>query len=160
MIVQLLTRGLRPAIAMAATAAAVVAGAYLAVYAATGFDPLGSIRAAGDAYELGISNARPYLYWLLGSPVAFAVALGIPTAWYAARSLGTGNAAAIALAAIVVVAVAIGVTKAETERIWLFMGPLAAVPAATLVPLRRAPVICALLVAQALVTQVLLDTIW
>ena len=159
-VVQLLIRGRRPAIAMAAAVAIVLAGSYLALYAATGFDPLGSVSAAGDAYALGIANARPYLYWLFGSPVAFAVALGIPTAWYAARALGTGNAAAIALAVIVLAAVAIGLTKAETERIWLFMGPLAAVPAATLVPLRRMPAICVLLAAQALATQVLLDTIW
>ena len=56
------------------------------------------MRAAGEAYDLGISNARPYLFWLFGSPVAFAVALGLPTAWYAARALGTGNDAALALA--------------------------------------------------------------
>lgn len=159
-IVQVLTRGPRRALTMVAIAAGVIAGAYLALYAATGFDPLGSIRAAGDAYGLGIANARPYLFWLLGSPVAFAVALGLPTAWYAARSLGSGNAAAVALAVIVVIAVAVGVTKAETERIWLFMGPLAAVPAASIVPLRRALAICALLAAQALATQILLDTIW
>lgn len=158
--VQLLVRGARSAIAMALVVAAVLACAYLALWAATGFDPIGSIRAAGDAYELGIANARPYLFWLLGSPVAFAVALGLPTAWYAARALGSGNEAALALAVIVVVSVLIGLTKAETERIWLFMGPLAAVAAATLVPLRRMPLICALLVAQALATQVLLDTIW
>ena len=86
------------------------------------------MRSASEAYDLGISNARPYVYWLFGSPVAFAVALGLPTAWYAARALGTREAAAVALAAIVVVSVLIGLTKAETERIWLFMGPLAASP--------------------------------
>src|SRR4029079_9752604 len=121
---------------------------------------LGSLRAAGDAYSLGIANARPYLFWLFGSPVAFAVALGIPTAWYADRALGSRDPAAVGLAAIVLVAVLVGVTKAETERIWLFMGPLAAVAAATLIPLRRAPAICAFLVAQAVLMQLLLDTIW
>ena len=159
-VVQLLTRGLRSALGMAIVAGLGLAGFYLALYAATGFDPFGSIRAAGDAYDLGISNARPYLFWLFGSPVAFAVALGVPTAWLGARALGCGNEAAIGLAAIVVVSVVIGLTKAETERIWLFMGPPAAVAAATLVPVRRMPAICALLVAQALVTQILLDTIW
>ncbi len=159
-VVQLLRRGLRSAVAMAAVAALILAALYLALYAATGFDPIGSVRAAGDAYDLGISNARPYLFWLFGSPVAFAVALGIPTAWFAARALGSGNEVAIGLAAIVVVSVLIGLTKAETERIWLFMGPLAAVAAATLVPVRRMPAICALLVVQALLTQILLDTVW
>jgi hypothetical protein len=145
---------------MALVAGVVLAGFYAALYGAWGFDPLGSVRAAGDAYDLGIANARPYLYWLFGSPVAFAVALGLPTAWFAARALGTGNEVAVALAVIVVVSVVIGLTKAETERIWLFMGPLAAVAAATLVPLRRMPLIVGLLVAQALVAQILLDTIW
>ena len=88
------------------------------------------------------------------------MALGLPTAWFAARALGTGNEVAVGLAVIVVVSVAVGLTKAETERIWLFMGPLAAVAAATLVPLRRMPMIVGLLVAQALATQILLDTIW
>ncbi len=67
---------------------------------------------------------------------------------------------AIGLAAIIVVSVVIGLTKAETERIWLFMGPLAAVAAATIVPVRRMPAIVVALLAQALATQILLDTIW
>ena len=159
-VVRLLRGGIGSALGMALVAGAVLVAFYLALYAVTGFDPLGSVRAAGDAYSLGISNARPYLFWLFGSPVAFAVALGIPTAWYAARALGTGDPAAVGLAAIVLVSVLIGLTKAETERIWLFMGPLAAVAAATLVPLRRMPAICAVLVAQALLTQLLLDTVW
>jgi len=159
-VVQLLRRGPRAALGMAVTAGVALAGFYLILYAATGFDPIGAIRAAGDAYDLGIANARPYLFWLFGSPVAFAVALGIPTAWYAARALGTADEAAIGLAAIVLIAVAIGLTKAETERIWLFMGPFAAVAAATLVPARRMPAICAFLALQGLLTQILLDTIW
>jgi methylthioxylose transferase len=157
---QLLRRGLGPAIGMALVVAAIIAVAYAALYAATGFDPIGSVRAAGDAYDLGIANARPYLFWLFGSPVAFAVAVGLPTAWFAARALGSGNEVAIGLAAIIVASVLIGLTKAETERIWLFMGPLAAVAAATLVPVRRMPLIVGVLVAQALATQILLDTIW
>ena len=123
-VVQLLRGGPRAALGMAVTAGVALAGFYLILYAATGFDPIGAIRAAGDAYDLGIANARPYLFWLFGSPVAFAVALGIPTAWYAARALGTADEAAIGLAAIVLVAVAIGLTKAETERIWLLHGPV------------------------------------
>lgn len=155
-----LTRGLRDAIVMSLIAGVVIVAAYAALYAATGFDPVGAIKAAGEAYDLGISNARPYLYWLFGSPVAFAVALGVPTAWYAARALGTADAAAVALAAIIVVSVLVGLTKAETERIWLFMGPPAAVAAASLVPLRRMPLVLSLLAAQALASSLLLFTIW
>ena len=49
----------------------------------------------------------------------------------------------------------LGLTKAETERIWLFMGPLAAVAAASILPIRRMPLIVGMLLAQALATQVL-----
>jgi len=157
---QLLRRGIGTAVGMSVVVGAVLIAAYAALYGAIGFDPIGSIRAAGDAYDLGIANARPYLFWLFGSPVAFAVALGLPTAWYAARALGTADEVAVGLAAIVVVSVLIGLTKAETERIWLFMGPLAAVAAASLVPVRRMPLIVGVLLAQALATQILLDTIW
>ncbi len=155
-----LREGLRPAVTLAAIVAAALLAGYGALYAATGFDPVGAIRAAGEAYDLGISNARPYLYWLFGSPVAFALALGLPTAWYAARALGAGEAVAVALAAIVLVSVLVGLTKAETERIWLFMGPPAAVAAATMVPLRRMPAVLGLLAAQALAGSLLLFTIW
>lgn len=159
-IVTLLRDGLRPAVIVAAIAGAGVLGFYLALYAASGFDPVGAIGAASDAYDLGISNARPYLYWLFGSPVAFAIALGLPIAWYAARALGTGSEVALALAAIIAVSVVIGLTKAETERIWLFMGPLAAVAAAGLVPAGLMPVILALLATQAIATSLLIETIW
>ncbi|MEO7198092.1 MAG: hypothetical protein ABIZ50_06425 [Solirubrobacterales bacterium] len=155
-----LRRGARDAVRLALLIALALVAFYGALYATTGFDPLGSVRAANDAYDLGIANARPYAFWLFGSPVAFAVALGLPTAWYAARALGTGNATAIGLAAIILAAVVVGVTKAETERIWLFMGPLGAVAAAAVLPLQRMPLILAALAAQALASGLLLDTIW
>jgi len=159
-IVVALREGLRPAVALAGGCGIVLLASYGALYALTGFDPIGAIRAAREAYDLGISNSRPYLYWLFGSPVAFAVALGLPIAWFAARALGAGNEVAVALAAIIVVSVLVGLTKAETERIWLFMGPLAAVAAATTVPLGRMPLLLALLALQALAANLLLFTIW
>jgi hypothetical protein len=159
-IVVWLREGLRRAIGLAILVAAALLIGYGVLYAVTGFDPIGAIRAAGEAYDLGISNARPYLFWLFGSPVAFAVALGLPTAWYAARALGAGEAVALALAAIILVSVIVGLTKAETERIWLFMGPPAAVAAAAIVPLRRMPEVLAILAAQALAVSLLLFTIW
>ena len=152
--------GLATAVRVGLIAGAALAGFYGVLHVVSGFDPIGAVRAAGEAYDLGISNARPYLYWLFGSPVAFAVALGLPTAWYAARALGAGNEAAVALAAVIAISVLIGLTKAETERIWLFMVPLAAVAAAALVPVRRMPLILSLLMAQALAASLLLETIW
>lgn len=152
--------GFGSALRLGLITAAIVIAAYGGLYAASGFDPIGAVRAAGDAYDLGISNARPYLYWLFGSPVAFLVALGLPTAWYATRALGTGNAVALGLLTIVVASVLVGVTKAETERIWQFMVPFAAVAAATLVPVRRMPLILGVLAVQALASSLLLETIW
>lgn len=152
--------GVGAALRMSLLAGAVLLGFYAALHAAAGFDPIGTVRAASEAYDLGISNARPYLYWLFGSPVAFFVALGLPISWYAARSLGAAGQLAVALAAIVVVSVLLGVTKAETERIWLFMAPLATVAAASVLPRERLPLIAGLLVAQALASELLLDTVW
>jgi len=152
--------GLAAALRLSVVAGAGVIAFYGVLHALTGFDPIGAVEAAGEAYDLGISNARPYLFWLFGSPVAFAVALGLPTAWFAARALGTGNDAAVALALIVAVSVLIGVTKAENERIWLFMVPLAAVAAAAVVPVRHMPAILAALCAQAVAASLLLETIW
>jgi methylthioxylose transferase len=125
-----LRRGVGSGLRLAAWSGAAVVGFYGLLYALTGLDPVGTVEAASDAYALGISGARPYWYWLVGSPVAFFVAAGLPIAWYALRALGRGVPAAVALAALVAIAALLGFTKAETERIWLFMVPLAAVAAA------------------------------
>jgi len=159
-VVVALREGPRSAIVLSLVVGVALVAFYGVLHAAFGFDPIGAVRAAGDAYDLGISNARPYIFWLFGSPVAYAVALGLPTAWFAARALGAGNEVAIGLAAIIAVSVLIGLTKAETERIWLFMGPLAAVAAATLLPARRMPLVLGALAAQGLAAALLLDTIW
>ena len=153
-------RGVRPAVRLAAWCAGALAACYALLYAATGFDPAGTVRAASEAYAVGISEARPLAYWFLGSPVAFLVAMGLPLAWYALRALGQGDAAALALAAVVVIAALLGFTKGETERIWLFMVPLAAVAAAAVMPLDRVRPVFGALAAQALAVELLLWTIW
>jgi hypothetical protein len=150
----------RPALHLAGWAAVAVAGSYALLYAATGFDPIGTVQAASDAYFLGIASVRPYEYWLFGSPVAAFVAMGVPLAWYALRAVGRGEPAAVALAGIVAVAALLGFTKAETERIWLFMVPLAAVSAASVLPLSRLKLVLAGLAAQALAVELTLWTIW
>lgn len=152
--------GLGRAALLAAAIAAALVAFYLGLYAASGYDPLGVLAAASEAYELGISNARPWTYWVFGSPVAFGVALGLPIAWYAARALGTGNEVAVALVAIVAVAALLGFSKAETERIWLFMAPLACLAAAAIVPRRRLPAVTVLLAAQAVAMELTLETVW
>ena len=113
-----------------------------------------------DVCCAGIASIRPYPFWLLGSPVAFGVAIGLPIALYALRALARGEPIAFALAAIVVGAALLGLTKAETERIWLFLMPFAALAAATALPLHRIRLIVAALAAQALATGLLFVTAW
>ena len=159
-IVVWLRRGRAHALRLAGWSAAAVVGFYALLYAVSGFDPIGTVAAASDAYAVGISGARPYGYWLFGSTVAFLVAMGLPLAWYALRALERGDPAAVALAAIVAVAALLGFTKGETERIWLFMVPLACLAACASGPPRRLRAVLALLVAQAVGVQLLLNTIW
>jgi hypothetical protein len=156
----LVREGIGRAVRVALACAAAVLAFYAILFALSGYDPLGTLSAASDAYDLGISNARPYGFWVVASPVAFMVAAGLPIAWYAARALGAGTPLAIALAAVLAAAAVLGFSKAETERIWLFMAPLAAAAAAAVLPRERLPLVLGLLVAQALASELLLDTIW
>jgi hypothetical protein len=155
-----LRSGVGAALRLALWAGAAVVGSYVLLYALTGFDPIGTIQAASEAYGLGISQARPYWYWLFGSPVAFGVAIGLPLAWYALRALGGRDPAATALAVVVAISALLGFTKGETERIWLFMVPLAAVAAVSALPRSRVQVVLGGLAAQAIATELLLWTIW
>jgi hypothetical protein len=133
---------------------------YALLHAVSGYDPLGVLHAANEAYDLGISNARPWIFWVLGSPVAFLVLSGAPVAWYAARALGTGHAIAVALAVVLLIASLLGFSKAETERIWLFFGPLACLAAAAILPRDRIPLVIGLLVAQGLLIELTMETVW
>ena len=96
----------------------VVNGALAAAY---GYDPIGALRATEGVYRHSVASVRPYAFWVIGSPVAWGVMLGLPIAAAALRSLARREDAAIALAVVVIVAAAAGFTKAETERIWLFL---------------------------------------
>jgi hypothetical protein len=86
--------------------------------------------------------------------------LGLPIVAAAVRAAARGDDAAIALAVVVAVAAIGGFSKAETERIWLFLVPLACVAAAPAIGPRRPTIVVALLVAQALAVEVLFDTVW
>jgi methylthioxylose transferase len=152
--------GLRRAAILAAFCAAALVAFYAALYAATGFDPIGAIRATHRVYDAGIASLRPYPFWLFGSPVAFGVAIGLPVALYALRALAAAEPLALAVAAIVLAASVLGLTKAETERIWLFLMPFAALAAATTVPLHRLRVVLGALAAQALATELLFVSAW
>jgi hypothetical protein len=152
--------GLRAAVWIAGGSAVALIAFYGSLHAISGYDPIGVLSSASEAYELGISNARPWAFWVLGSPVAFFVALGLPISWYAARSLGIGSPIAVSLAVVVCVAALLGFSKAETERIWLFLAPLACLAAAAFVPRRRVSLVIVLLACQAVLTELTVDTIW
>jgi len=155
-IVTLRRDGWRAALALSALCGTALIVFYAALHGATGFDPIGTLRATEDVYRAGIASVRPYWYWVLGSPTGFLVVLGVPITWYALRARHT---LAFAIFAVIAFAAVMGFTKAETERIWLFFAPfvcLAAVAGRDM-PLR--PVL-ALLAVQALTWELAWDTIW
>src|ERR687891_1812044 len=129
------------------------------LYLATGYDPVGVLRATESVYREGVASRRPYEFWLFGSPVAFLCALGLPIAWFALRSAGARYAPAVALVAVVIVAAVLGFSKAETERIYQFLVPLACVSAAASLPERWLPLTLGALAVQALAIELLLYTV-
>ncbi|MGH2781995.1 MAG: hypothetical protein ACRDLA_11435, partial [Thermoleophilaceae bacterium] len=152
--------GLRRAVGLAAACGLALLAFYATLHVATGYDPIGVLEATETVYREGIASRRPYEFWVFGSPTAFLVALGLPLAWLLLRSAGAGDPAARALLAVVVIAAVLGFTKAETERIYLFLVPLACAAAAVTLPERRLPLVLGALAAQALATELLLYTVW
>jgi methylthioxylose transferase len=150
--------GWRAAVALSAVCGVALVAFYALLHAATGFDPIGTLRSTEEVYRAGIAATRPYWFWLFGSPVAFLVVLGLPITWLALRALARGDGLAVAIFAVIAIAAVGGFTKAETERIWLFFAPFVCLAAATeRVPLR--PVL-ALLAAQAVLYELAFETIW
>jgi hypothetical protein len=152
--------GPRRALAIAVACGLAVLAFYGLLHLATGYDPLGVLAATETVYREGIAGRRPYAFWVFGSPAAFLFALGLPIAWFALRSAGAGNEAARALVAVLVIAAVLGFSKAETERIYLYLVPLACVAAAASLPRKLLPLVLIALAAQALATELLLYTVW
>jgi hypothetical protein len=150
--------GLRPALKLAVLAGVVLLAFHALFALATGFDPIATLRATSHVYEIGIASRRPYAYWLFGSPTAFLLIGGAPIAWLALKRLAQGAPEALAIAAVIAIACLLGFTKAETERIWLFLVPFVILAAAPLV--RRPRALVALLALQAVVYELLFDTLW
>jgi len=159
-IVALRRDGLRRALALSAACALALLAFYGLLHLATGFDPLGALRSAESVYREGIASSRPYGFWVLGSPVAFLVAAGLPIAWLGLRALGGRDTVAVALFSVLAISAVLGFTKAETERIYLFLVPLLCLAAATALSERRLPAVLGALAAQALATELLFYTIW
>ena len=128
--------------------------------AATGYDPIGTFHATSDLYDRSLARIRPYAYWWIGSPVAWAVMMGLPTAGAWLIATKRGDRVAVALAVVIAIAALAGFTKAEVERIWLFFVPPACVAAATVLPPGRLRTVLVALGVQALAVQLLFQTIW
>lgn len=152
--------GARSMLALAALCGAVLLAFHATLAAATGWDPIGTLRATEQVYRFGIAAERPYWFWLPGSPTAFLLALGLPVAWLALRALAAGEDAAVAVFAVITVAAVLGFTKAEVERIWLFLAPLACLAAASALPERHLRPVLAALAVQALAWELLWNTVW
>jgi hypothetical protein len=154
-------RGERAAAARIAVGCVVaVVAFYVVLRVVAGFDLIATVRAIDADYRRGVAGARPYWFWVFGSPAAFLGAMGIPIAWLAVRALGRRDPSARALAAVIVVSSALGYTKAETERIWVFLVPLACLAAASELPPRRLRLVLGALALQAILAELLLDTVW
>jgi len=152
--------GLRAAVVLGAACGVALVALHGLLALAVGWDPIGTVRETEAVYRLGIASVRPYWFWVLGSPVAAFVALGLPIAGYALRALWVRRPAAVALAVVVLVASVAGFTKAEVERIWMPFVPLACVAAASVLPAGRLVWVAGLLALQALATELLFDTLW
>lgn len=152
--------GMRAALLLATSCGLAVILVDAALWAAAGYDALGTLAATQEYYERSLARIRPYAFWWLGSPVAWGLSMGAPIA--AAWLLATrrGHDVAVALAAVVVIAAVLGFTKAETERIWLFLVPPACIAAAAVLPADRLRPVLAFLAVQGLAVSFLLNTIW
>jgi hypothetical protein len=157
-ILVLVRDGIKPAIKLGAIIGVVNVCFHALFAAATGFDPIGTLHATSRVYEVGIASRRPYAYWLFGSPTAFLLILGVPIAWLALKRLAQSKPEALAIAAVIAISCLLGFTKAETERIWLFLAPFVILAAAPLV--RRPQLLAALLALQAVTYELVFDTLW
>jgi methylthioxylose transferase len=155
----LLRDGRRRALICAGGCAIAITAFNVGLFAVLGYDPLAALRATGAVYA-HVSSARPYAFWVFGSPVAWGVMVGVPTAWFALRAVATSDPAAVALCIVIIVSAVLGFTKAETERIWLPFAPLACVAAAAAIPPRAVGRALPLLALQALAVELLFITIW
>jgi hypothetical protein len=153
-------RGVKDALGLGVLCAAALLAVHGAIAALTGFDPVGTLRATEQVYRFGIAGERPYWFWLPGSPTAFLLLLGLPVAWLALRALARADDAAIAILGVIAIAAVAGFTKAEVERIWLCFAPLACIAAASALRERHLRPVLAALGAQALVWEVLWNTVW
>jgi methylthioxylose transferase len=152
--------GRRRALAVAAACGVALVAFHGLLSVAYGWDPIAALAATERLYGNSLARVRPYWFWVAGSPVAWLLTAGLPIAAGCVVAAVRRRPAAVALAVVVGVAAVCGFTKAETERIWLFLTPLAAVAAADVLPPGRLRPALAALAVQALAWQLLFNTVW
>ena len=108
-----------PALAWAAAGCVAV----FATFALAGFWWLDGLQATRALYEVGIASRRPYADFLWINLAAFALAVGPAAAAGLARLRGPAALLAASALAAVVVADLSGLSRGETERIWLPFAP-------------------------------------
>ena len=151
--------GLARAIVLAAGCGAGGARARRRLALAVRLRPDRHAAATKQVYDNSLAMRRPYAFWVLGSPVAWGVMTGVPIIAAGcgprggrprrSRSPWSSRVAALG-----------GFTKAETERIWLFLVPLACAAAAPWIGAARLRGVLAFLAVQAVLVQVLFETVW
>ncbi|MBT0566366.1 hypothetical protein KIK15_06245 [Williamsia sp. CHRR-6] len=170
--------GARAAWLMRWGAATVGAGVVAVAMTASGFSWIEGLRLLHTRYYQGVASMRPYDYFVWANLAALCLSAGPACAVAVARSVrvmrtrarhltaGGGSWAALVPAALtlaalscVLIADASGLSKAETERIWLPFG-VWLLSALALVPSRGARWVLAVQVGTALVVNHLLLTHW
>ena len=160
--VLVVTRSVRP------IPGALVGGLVVAVtFTALGFWWPHGLSLLRQRYWAGIAGARPYAYWVWANLVSWTCAVGIPAAVGLRRAFDRDalrrrsglHLLLVAFVVVVVLADVSGLSKAETERIWLpFAVWLVAAPA--LLPPRCHRLCLVVQAVGALVINSLLLTNW
>ncbi|WP_158276862.1 hypothetical protein [Paraconexibacter algicola] len=104
--------------------AAVGVGAVFAVFASAGFWWFDGLAATRELYEAGVASRRPYLEFLLIDLAAFCLVVGPAAAVGLVRLRDRGTWILTGGAAVALSAAALsGLSRGETERIWLPFAP-------------------------------------
>lgn len=161
-VIAVLRQRRRPFLIAAAGVAAI-----MAAFLAAGFWWVDGLRATGEQYRLSIAKTRPYGYFLLADLAVFGVIVGPATIASLAR-LGRRAGPRWRVVPVIgltmlVLADLSGLSKAEVERIWLFLVPPVAATTALLARpgsdvVRRGWL--ALQVIAGLILQIALRTPW
>jgi len=159
----------RWAVGWAALTAATVLALAAALWLATGYDVVATVRAVDRFWSTAPgTRQRVWWAWLLGDLVAFVAVLGVPLSaalvtrtWAALRARAWGSFEVATLASLLAGA-AWGHTKGEVERMWQFLVPFAVVVAVGQLVRWRAglPLVAALLLGQTVAIQLLFFTRW